>query len=399
MTSRIGLVLTGGGARGAYQAGVIRGLADLAPAGSPQPFRILVGTSAGAINAVALAGATGDFAATASALWDTWADLTPDRIFRTDLASIAPLALRWARDLALGGLLDRSTSTHLLDTAPLRALLAARLDPDRVAENIRSGRLHAVAISATSYRSGTAVTFFSGAPEVQPWSRSSRVGVRARLGLAHVMASAAIPGFFPPEPYAGTYWGDGCIRLTAPLSPAIHLGADQVLAIGTRHARPPALARSGAFAPMPRISAIDVGGVLLNAVFLDALEADLERMLRINRTISRLGTAATGELREIPVEVVVPSQDLGRLAAAELRRLPRTLRYMLRGLGASDETGWDVLSYLAFDRTYTRRLLELGRADAHAAAATLGPLIGSAQALRVGAEGRITCAPSTRGGP
>lgn len=365
-----GLVLSGGGARGAYQAGVLRGIAEALPAGSRSPFRVLAGASAGAINVAALAGADDNFRAASAALWEVWAGLDADQVFRTAPTSIAAIGLRWIRDLALGGAIGGARSTFLLDNAPLRALLGRRLDLDRLAERVRRGDLHAVAITATSYRSGAAVSFFAGDPALDEWTRSGRLGVRARLDVGHILASAAIPGFFPPEALGGGYWGDGCIRLTAPLSPAIHLGADRLLAIGIRHARTPGVTREEARRPMPTIAAVDVGGVLLNAVFLDALEADVERLSRINRTLRAAAepraSLTPDHLREIPIVVVLPSQDLGALAAEELGRLPRTIRYMFRGLGASDEKGWDLLSYLAFDRVYTRRLLELGRADARA---------------------------------
>jgi NTE family protein len=209
------------------------------------------------------------------------------------------------------------------------------------------------------------------------------------LALGHVLASSAIPLFFPPEPLGKSYWGDGCIRLTAPISPTIHLGADSVLAIGIRHVRSPESIRLLADQLLPRISLVDIAGVLLNAVFLDSLETDLERMRRINRTLALLSTTAgethADHLRVIPVEAVLPSKDLGALAAEEFGRLPRTLRYMLRGLGASDEKGWDLLSYLAFDRAYTRHLLELGRADAHANAGAIRALFDGTAVRRAAA--------------
>jgi NTE family protein len=371
----VGLVLTGGGARGAYQAGVLRGIADRVPRGAPTPFRILTGVSAGAINSTFVASFADDFRRATDALWQTWAELEVEQVFRTDLSSISALAVRWARDLALGGALGASTSTHLLDTQPLRRLLADKLDLVRLAANVRTGLLHGVSVSATNYGGGAAVSFFDAHPAVGEWTRSSRLGKRSLLGLSHVMASAAIPVVFPPEPLEGGFWGDGCVRLTAPLSPAIHLGADAVVAVGIRHARSLPAMRVRAMQSISEISAVDIAGVLLNAIFLDSLEADLERMERINRTVALLPPTAAASsdhcLKSIPVTAVLPSMDLGALAGEEFARLPRTLRYMLRGLGASDEKGWDLVSYLAFDGSYTRRLLELGRTDAHAHAAAI----------------------------
>lgn len=383
---RLGIVLTGGGARGAYQAGVLRGVADALPPGAPIPFRIVTGVSAGAINAVALACDAGDFTRGVDRLWSLWSELSVEQVFESHAASVAEIAARWARDLALGGLFGESTSTHLLDTTPLRTLLGGLLDFERLAANVRSGALHGVAVTATSYASGAAVSFFDAHPDGEEWARTSRIGRRASLGLGHVLASSAIPLFFPPERLGESYWGDGCIRLTAPLSPAIHLGAEKVLAIGIRHVRSPESTRLLSAKTTPRISLVDIAGVLLDAVFLDSLEADLERVQRINRTVSLLPEPAleahADRLRVVPVEPVLPSKDLGALAAAEFDRLPCTLRYMLRGIGASNEKGWDLLSYLAFDRAYTRRLLDLGRADAQANADVIRALLGVTGARR-----------------
>lgn len=365
---RLALVLTGGGARGAYQAGVLRGLADGVPRGAPSPFTILAGSSAGAINALGLASGSEDFHRATARLWELWWNLESRRVFRSDPRSILAIGARWAKDLLLGGLVGTTNSTHLLDTTPLRALLSRELELGEVRACIQCGRLHAVAVSATNYASGAAVTFFEGADGLEPWERNARVGARASLSLEHVLASSAIPGFFPPERLAGTYWGDGCIRLTAPLSPAIHLGADRVLAIGVRASPGPLAARANALRPLARVAAADVGGALLDAVFLDSLEADLERAQRINRTLALIGPGVPHPdgLRIVPVMAVFPSRDPGPLAGAAFGALPRTLRYMLRGIGVSGERGWDLLSYLAFDPSYTRPLLEMGRADGRA---------------------------------
>jgi NTE family protein len=345
---------------------VLRGLADSFPPGEPVPFPILTGVSAGAINAVALGSNAEDFRTATSRLWDTWAEIDTAQVFRTDASSIASIGFNWLKDLALGGLFDNVWSSCLLDTSPLRRRLGRELDFPKLARSVQSGRLDAVAVSATNYGSGASVTFFDSRRDIAPWTRMSRVGIRERLSLKHVMASSAIPGFFPPEPFGETFWGDGCVRQNAPLSPAIHLGADAVLAIGIR--RPPGESemRERAMDSLERIAIADVAGLLLNAVFLDSLESDLERMERINRTLSLLRNDQPHPdgLRVIPVHAIMPSVDLGQLAREAFASLPRTLRYMLSGLGASDERGWDLVSYLAFDPTYTQRLLELGRADA-----------------------------------
>lgn len=372
-----GLVLTGGGARAAYQVGVLRGIAELRRF-EKFPFEIVTGVSAGAINGVALAAAADEgFEAITERLWTTWEELHVDSVFKTDPVTLLGIGTRWIRDLSLGGILGAARANYLLDTRPLREMLEKLIRFDRVAEHLAAKRLHGVAVSATNYMSGTAVTFFDGDAGIEPWFRSTRIAMRERLTLEHVMASSAIPIFFPPVRMSGSFYGDGCIRLTAPLSPAIHLGADRILAVGIRHFRPHTVTeRLNRTIYDERISLVNIVGVLLNAVFLDSLEADHERMERINRACAALSpeqlAAHPDRLRNIPVLAVKPSKDLGSLASEQFERFPRSLRHLLRGLGASTDTGWDLLSYLAFDGAYTRRLLELGRQDAFA---LKGPLL------------------------
>jgi len=366
--SHVGLVLTGGGARAAYQVGAIRALSEIVPRGT-QPFDILSGISAGAINAVALGTLHDDFHRAAERLLSTWSELTPDRVYRTGAWRLARIGSRWLRDLSTGGLIGRSIN-YLLDPAPLRELIEKELLFGRMRHHVRAGRLRGVAVSATNYNTGNGVTFFEAAPDVQPWTRSTRIGIRARIGADHVMASSAIPVFFPPVPIGGSYFGDGCVRMYYPMSPAIHLGAEKIVAISQRYLPPAESAaregRSNGDAPPP-MPMSEIAGVLLNAVVLDTLDSDVERLNRINRTLALVPRSklesGDADVRPLPALVLRPSQDLGKLAADEYHRFPAMLRYLLGGIGATGHAGEDLLSYLAFEPIYVRRVMELGYAD------------------------------------
>ncbi len=364
----IGLVLTGGGARAAYQVGAVRGLAEILGPGRI-PFDVLAGISAGAINSVVLACGAEDFPRAADRLRATWAGLTPDRVFRTGALKLAGTGSRWIRSIAFaGGMGGGGGVNFLLDPSPLRDLLSREVPLGRMRRHLRTGRLRGVALSATNYHTGAGVTFFEGAPEIEPWTRSSRVGIRGRLTIDHVMASAAIPVFFPPVRIGRTFYGDGCIRMHYPMSPAVHMGAERIVAISVRHLRPPAdAAREQAADATEVLPVSEIAGVLLNAVFLDSLDSDLERLERINETLALIPPERLERsdlrLRPVPALVLRPSQDLGKLAADEYGRFPAMLRYLLRGIGATGTAGEDLLSYLAFEPIYVRRAMELGHAD------------------------------------
>ncbi len=366
----LGLVLTGGGARSAYQAGALRAIARMVRPG-PMPFDVLAGISAGAINAVAVGSGAEDFQATAERLANSWKGLTPDRVYRTGALGLARIGTRWILDLSAGGLFGRSGINYLLDAAPLREHLEREIPLGRLRRHLRAGLLRGVAVSATNYQTGMGVSFFEGDPAIRPWTRSSRLGLRARLTLDHVMASASIPVFFPPVRIGPSYFGDGCVRMPYPMSPAIHMGAERILAVSVRYLPPPAVARKTERDDRtPELPVSEIAGVLLNAVFLDSLDADFERLQRTNRTLGlvpreRLSRADL-DVRPVTALVLRPSQDLGRLAADEYGRFPGMLRYLLRGIGATGNTGEDLLSYLAFEPVYIRRAMELGYADAMA---------------------------------
>jgi NTE family protein len=360
----LGLVLTGGGARAAYQAGAIKALAELHGPG-PTPFPVISGVSAGAVNGVSLAAGAEDFAHAAGRLAALWMDLTPDKVYRTDARRLLGVGSKWLRELGGGGLLGARDVNYLLDTSPLRDYLRRHLPVPRMRRHIRTGLLRGVAVSATNYFDATAVTFFDGHPEVQPWARATRIGVREHIKVDHVMASSAIPVIFPPVRLHGIHFGDGCVRLLSPLSPAIHLGATRLVAVGVRHQA------DGPRVPVRRtfdaLALSQIAGLLLNAVFLDSLEGDVERLERMNRTLAFVSAADRARLpeslRQIPILVLRPSRDLGELAHDQYRRFPGVMRYLLKGIGGSAEGGSDLLSYIAFEPVYVGRCLELGYQD------------------------------------
>lgn len=367
---RSALVLTGGGARGAYQAGAVLAISEILNARA-LPFQILSGSSAGSLSVAYLASRADAFGSASRSLADLWSTIEPHRVFRTDVATLTKTATGWIADLGLGGWIGTGRGHSLLDTAPLRELIAANCDPEAIRAHVGAARIHGVGMTATSYETGLSVTFFDGADELSPWSRVTRLGVRATLTVDHVMASAAIPFFFPAVPIDETWYADGCIRLSTPLSPAIRMGADRLIAISVRHVAAvdsPPLAQ-----PLPPYpSTAQSAGVLFNALFLDALESDIERAERINQTLSLLPREVVDghvvKLRPVSVLALRPSVDLGSLVLKTIDHFPAVLRHLFRGLGATEDAGWELLSYLAFDGTYTTRLLQLGYDDTMARA-------------------------------
>jgi NTE family protein len=363
----VGLVLSGGGARAAYQVGAVQALSELSGPG-PSPFDIFVGLSAGAINCTSLASNNDDFQGASRLLTETWRALHPDSVYSTEVRTLANIGAHLLKDLTLGGVVGVSEVNFLLDTAPLRKMLAARIDFPRIRALIERGLVHGVAVSATNYLTGSIVTTFDGTPDITPWYRTDRIAVRGSVTLDHVMASAAIPMFFPPVEVDGKPFADGGVRMTTPTSPAIHLGAQKLLAIGIRYPRSVEQTAQLNRDPLAaRVTLAQIAGALLNALFLDSLDNDLERITRINRTLERVPLEARranpDSLRRIPSLLLRPSRDLGSLASDEYQKFPAMLRHLLRGIGATGESGWDLLSYLAFQPGYVNTLMELGYED------------------------------------
>jgi NTE family protein len=360
------LVLSGGGARGAYQAGVLNATSEIASRlGLKRPFDIYTGASAGAINASFLASQADNFLQATENLANLWGTLTPDQVFRSDPLSLGKIGVKWVRDLPLGGLTGFSPGPSLLDTAPLRELLQNNLDFAKINSHIQSGVLKALAVTAVDYHSSMAATFIQGDENLKMWIRSRRFSERAVIHTEHIMASAAIPLLFPPIEIDQRHYGDGCLRNQAPLSPAIHLGAKKILVVGVRRhtdinapkkmppPHPPSLAR--------------VINTLLNAVLLDGIELDVDRLKKINEFMSKIPDKLHDNLnfRKVDFVWIHPSIDIGQLAYDHAHKLPRFIRYLLRGLGPSEDSK-EMISYLLFDPVFCQKLMDAGYSDAMA---------------------------------
>jgi NTE family protein len=358
-------MLSGGGARAAYQVGFLRVLVREFPDFAPG---ILTGVSAGGINAAFLAAQPEPFAVAVERLAEVWSSLRIDDVFRVDLRDLASRGVRWGGRLLSGGRHPLPPARSLVDTEPLRRLLyrVLQAEDDRIpgiSRKLEAGRLRAIALTASSYSTGQSVTWIQGRDAgTTEWERPLRKSVACALGVEHVMASAALPFFFPAVEVGGRWYGDGGIRLTMPLSPAIHLGARRIIAVSTRYARSRAEADRPAIGDYPPPA--QVAGVLYNAIFLDQLDSDALEMQRLNRLIARLPARHRDGLRHIDLLLLRPSVDLGRLANAFEPDLPRAFRFLTRGLGTGETRSNDLLSLVMFQGDYVRHLIELGEADA-----------------------------------
>ena len=371
---RIGLVLTGGGARAAYQVGLVRHLAARMP---EFHFDVLTGVSAGAINASFLASHPGSAAEATEDLSRVWLNLTPDHVFRDDGWSLGGMVVRWLLNLASGGLRYRPQVRGLVDTSPLGSHLARVLGAEvangrilpGIADNVARGRLDAVAVTTVEWSTGHTVTWVQGR-DIETWERPKRRSERALLTLDHVLASASLPLIFPAVRIGNAWHGDGGVRLTSPLSPALHLGCDRLIAVSTRHEPPVPTSADPTYPPPAQFA-----GVLLNAVFLDQLDQDANRLELVNGLLARMPESERGSFRRVDLVLLRPSEDLGRLATRFEPRLPKAFRFMTRGLGTRDTKSPDLLSLLMFQPDYIRAMIEVGERDAEARHAEIEALV------------------------
>jgi NTE family protein len=382
-SEKIGLVLPGGGARAAYQVGVLRAIADLLPAKAANPFPVVTGTSAGAVNATAVAIYADRFRVAVGNLDRVWRNFQVNQVFRADTASMLRSGLHWLLAVMSGGWL-LPPPRSLFDNTPLRELLGQHFDFSAVRRSIEAGQLEALSIAAAGYMSARSVSFYEAKPGLVPWHRLRRAGEPATLALDHLMASVAVPFLFPPVLMGVEYYGDGAMRQSSPFSSAIHLGADRLLVVGTRNE-----AQTGLPNPPSYPTFGQIFGYMLDALFTDGLYADMERLTQINALVDRgHSMAADGtRLKKIEMLVVLPSRDLSEIARHHVGSLPRALRVLLRTMGALNSGGGQLMSYLLFQDTFTRELIALGYQDALKRADDLRAFLGGATVASTGATG------------
>ncbi|MEQ1741161.1 MAG: patatin-like phospholipase family protein [Candidatus Nitrotoga sp.] len=361
---KLGLILTGGGARVAYQVGVLKAIAEFLPRHAHNPFPIICGTSSGSLNAVTLAVNARFFRKGVQYLLNIWKNSHVDHVYRTDPVGVLTNSARWFAGLILSSLgIDKLKQVSLLDNSPMVTLLETTLPYEKIQENIDAGHLDALSITASGYGSGCSVTFYQGVEEIPSWKRAHRLGIPTKIELKHLLASSAIPFIFPAVLINREYFGDGSMRQIAPISSALHLGATRVLIIGLGRSEEEQLSRNGTY-DYPSLA--QIAGHVMDSIFLDSLKVDVERVQRINHSIGMLTEDAQQQInwRHIDVLVIEPSQPIEKIAERYAMNLPWTIRFLLRGIGAMRRSGANLVSYLLFEKNFCRAMIELGYQDA-----------------------------------
>jgi NTE family protein len=374
--ARFGLLLTGGGARGAFQAGSLRAFYEIATKmGKPQPFRVLSGTSAGSINAGYLASTIHAPEAGLARLTEVWSSLRSQQVFRSDYTSLGKIAFQISSDLLFGSFKRRGRVRAALDSAPLRSLLTQHIDFRRIDENLQNDLFDVLEITGTSYATSICVSFVQSVKPIRHWTRIARYSEATRISIEHIMASSAIPLFFPPTKVGNVFFGDGSLRNTTPLSPAIRLGADSLVVIGVRKDKNPDQDIEVLDLVVPSIGRVI--SVMLNALFMDAVDLDIDRLKRINETLALIPKDRSAEtsFKSIRCLYIRPSRDLGIMAADYFHALPESIQHLIRGLGSKEEAS-ELLSYLCFESAYTSNLVELGYNDTMAQRAKIEDFLG-----------------------
>lgn len=360
----LGLVLSGGGARGAYQAGVLAAISEVTTRnGLENPFPLLTGVSAGSINAAIIAGFPGNFAKSATRLTQLWSEISTDSVFYADLLTLSRGSFEWVTDFSFRKKENDTSLRSIFSTTPLRSLLTKSCHFENIQRKIDKGILNAISISTLEYDSISSKTFFQGRTDLKSWERPMHRGEKAQLTVDHVMASAAIPILFPPVKIGDRFYGDGCIRNQSPCAASIYLGAEKIIAVGVRRKLDTWYtyhhSESTSSPSMARLI-----NVIFHSVMMDGLESDVERITQTNHHLALLTAEQkkTLSVREVECLWIAPSVDFSKLAYQKSDKLPRLIRYILSGPGSLAESS-ELISYLLFEKSYCEQLVEIGFAD------------------------------------